>query len=247
MIKAKEVMTQTLATCEPEASVAQVAAIMRDRDIGNVLIVKDGKLSGIVTDRDLSLNVLNGMDDPLRTPIKKYMNSHVVTGKGEWSLERVAKTMAKHQIRRLPIVQHGQLVGIISLGDLALYEDRHGLVKKSLRAISTPNKPSAHKRSVPVAAVLNVGLAAFATSVIGWLTWSHSGKGLRKQINKSDLYHTARHAVSMARDRVDGVVSSKPVRNLRQQIRSNLKGISTRLPSLVNKSPKRKRLGFGRT
>ena len=58
MLKAHEVMTHALATCAPDASVAHVAAIMRDRDIGNVLVVEDNKLRGIVTDRDLVLQAL---------------------------------------------------------------------------------------------------------------------------------------------------------------------------------------------
>ncbi len=64
MLKAYEVMTHPLATCAPEASVTDVAATMRDRDIGDVLIVEDGKLHGIVTDRDLALQALTGQDDP---------------------------------------------------------------------------------------------------------------------------------------------------------------------------------------
>ena len=138
MSKANEVMTHALATCAPDASVADVAAIMRDRDIGNVLIVEDGKLRGIVTDRDLALQALTGKDDPLQTPIQKFMSTKLVTGDADWSLEHVARTMARHQIRRLPIVQDDQLVGIVSLGDVARYENRKNVVTKSLRAISTP-------------------------------------------------------------------------------------------------------------
>src|SRR3972149_1955931 len=119
MLKAHEVMTNALATCAPDASVAHVAAIMRDRDIGDVLIVEDGKLRGIVTDRDLTLQALTGQDDPKQTPIRKYMSTKVVTGEPAWDLEQVASVMAKHQIRHLPIVQDGKLVGIVSLGDVA--------------------------------------------------------------------------------------------------------------------------------
>ena len=77
MSKAYEVMTHALATCAPDESVANVAAIMRDRDIGNVLVVEDGNLRGIVTDRDLALQALTGRDDPLLTPIQKFMSTVV--------------------------------------------------------------------------------------------------------------------------------------------------------------------------
>src|SRR5512141_2502476 len=106
MLKAYEVMTQKVATCTPDTSVSQVAYIMRDRDIGNVVVVEDGKLRGIVTDRDIALRgLLNGEDDPSQTPIKKLMSTKVITGDADWKLERVANVMAKHQVRRLPILQ----------------------------------------------------------------------------------------------------------------------------------------------
>jgi CBS domain-containing protein len=71
MLKAYEVMTRALAICTPETTITQAAAIMRDRDIGNVLVVDDGKLRGILTDRDLAINALTGEVDPLQTPISK--------------------------------------------------------------------------------------------------------------------------------------------------------------------------------
>jgi CBS domain-containing protein len=245
MLKAYEVMTHALATCTPDESVTHVAAIMRDRDIGNVLVVENGKLRGIVTDRDLALQALTGKDDPLKTPIHKFMSAQVVTGESTWSLEQVAKIMAKHQIRRLPILQDGQLVGIVSLGDLALREDRKDVVTKSLQAISTPNSVSASKRSIPVGSLLGFSLAALATTVVGWLTLNHSGQAVRKQMANSDFYHTAQQAVRAALVKVDDAASSKPVRNLRNKVRANLKEISEQLPTLEYNTPKQKYLWFG--
>src|SRR5512145_1962316 len=124
MQKAYDVMTRPLAMCAPDASVTDVAATMRDRDIGDVLIVEAGQLRGIVTDRDLALQALTGLADPRQTPIHKYMSTKVITGESSWNLEQVAKVMAEHQIRRLPIIQDGKVVGIVSLGDVALKSDR---------------------------------------------------------------------------------------------------------------------------
>jgi len=201
-------------------------------------------LRGIVTDRYLALQALTGKDDPLKTPIHKFMSAQVVTGESAWSLEKVAKTMAKHQIRRLPIVQDGQLVGIVSLGDVALREDQKRIVAKSLQAISTPNGIPASRRSVPVGALLGLSLAALATTVVGWLTWNHSGQAVRKQMAKSDFYHTAQQAVSAARSKVEEAASSKPVRDLRHKVHTNLKDLSAQLPTLEYKLPKRKHLWF---
>jgi len=192
MLNAYDVMTHTLATCAPDANLANVTAIMRDRDIGDVLVVEDGKLLGIVTDRDLALQALTGRDDPLQTPVRKFMSSEVVTGEASWSLEQVAKVMAKHQIRRLPIVQDGQLVGIISLGDLAQRDDRKDDVANSLQAISTPINISDSGRSGHGITVIGFALAALVTTIMAWLTWNHSGQVLRKkQMEKNELYPTA--------------------------------------------------------
>ena len=241
MLKAYEVMTRALATCAPDASVADAAAMMRDRDIGTVLVVEDAKLRGIVTDRDLALQALTGEDDPLQTPIRKFMSPQVVTGEAEWSLDQVGRIMAKHQVRRLPIVQDGKLVGIVSLGDLALREKRKDVVAKSLQAISAPAGISAPQRSGRGGALIGFGLVALAATTIAWLNWNRHGQALRKQMVKSKLYHTAQHAVGAARDKVDEAASSKPVRDLRHQVRSNLNDLSASLPSLEYKPPERKR------
>jgi len=244
MLKTYEVMTHELATCAPDESVANVAAIMRDRDIGNVLVVEDGKLRGIVTDRDLALQALTGKDDPTQTPIRKFMSTKVVTGKAEWSLEQVAKSMAKHQIRRLPIVQDGQLVGIISLGDVARYEERKGVVTKSLQAISAPIGISAPNPSGRGGALIGFALAASVTTLMGWLNWSRSGRALTKQIADSKLYHTAQHALSTVLDSVVETASGKPVSDLRLQTRSHVNELPEQLPTLEYKPPQRKHAWF---
>ena len=245
MLKAFEVMTRPLATCAPEAHVTDVAAIMRDRDIGDVLIVEDGKLSGIVTDRDLTLQALTGEDDPRQTPVRKYMSTQVVTGESAWDLARVSNVMARHQIRRLPIVQDGKLVGIISLGDVARYEDQNHVVARSLQAISEPLGVSASQRlgGGVLTAVAAFATAAVATTVIAWLTWSHSGQALRKQISDSEAYHTAWDVMNTARDKVDEAAASKQMRDLCHEVGVKLNDLSAQLPTLEYKS-KRKRFLF---
>ena len=89
------------------------------------------------------------------------------------------------------------------------YEDRKDVVAKSLQAISTPIGVSASERSGRGGALIGLALAALATTVMAWLTWNHSGQALRKQMAKSELYHTAQHALSAARDKVDEAASSK--------------------------------------
>src|SRR5512141_114496 len=109
MPRISEIMTNELATVPPDTTVADVAAIMRDRDIGDVLVVEDGKLRGIITDRDLALQVLAEDHDPQSATVEDFMNKNVITGDATWNLDRAAKTMAKYQVRRLPVVEAGRL------------------------------------------------------------------------------------------------------------------------------------------
>jgi CBS domain-containing protein len=218
MLKANEVMTRALAVVAPEESVSHVAAIMRDRNIGNVLVMESGKLCGIVTDRDLTLQALTGQDDPRQTPISKYMSTQVLTGEADWKLEKVAETMARHQVRRLPIVQNGELVGIISLGDVALREDRENVITESLQAISVSNSKSTSGFLGLSSALIGFTLAALAATMTVWLTWSHSGQSMRKQIAKNELYHSAQHVVGAAQGKVNEARSILSVNDLRRQV-----------------------------
>ncbi len=140
MKKAHEIMTSALVTCKPDVSVAQVARLMRDRDTGDVLIAEDGKLMGIVTDRDIAVRMAAEEKDPREVPVSDLMSTHLVTGQATWDLNKIADTMSKHQIRRLPILENGMLVGIVSLGDLALSDEKQARVGKSLKEISEPSE-----------------------------------------------------------------------------------------------------------
>ncbi|CAG0935942.1 Hypoxic response protein 1 [Thermoflexales bacterium] len=244
MLKAYEVMTRPVATCGPEASVAEAAAIMRDRDIGSVLIVEEGKLRGIVTDRDLALQALTGTEDPRQISLRKFVNGKVITGEATWSLEQVAKIMAEHQIRRVPIVQAGQLVGMVSLGDVSRHEDRKDVITESLQAVSTPSSVVVARRSGRGGALLGLALAAVAATLMIWLTRHPSGQTLRKQVARSELYHAMGRGISAARDKVGEAASSKSMRDLRRQMLSSFDEIVEQLPTLGQKPPKRKFLGI---
>ncbi len=240
MRKANEVMTQSLATCSPDETVAHVASIMRDRDIGNVLIIEDGKLSGIVTDRDLVVNALVDGIDPQHTPIRRFMSSKVITGSPEWSMSKVARTMARHQIRRLPIIQDDQLVGIISLADIARNENRQGVLAKSLREISKSSDVSRTDGAVQTGAIVGLSLLALASTTVALLTWNRSGKELRKQMADTRFYQSAQQAVISAKDKVNEAASSRQARDIKNRIQTNMKDISIQLPRIEYKSPKKK-------
>ncbi len=244
MRKANEVMTQSLATISPDDTVAHAASIMRDRDIGDVIVMQDGRLVGIVTDRDLAIHALTDSVDPHHAPVSRFMCTKVVTGNQDWTMGRIARTMSRHQVRRLPIVQDDQLVGIISLADIARDGYRRSMVSKSLREISRPAEGARSNGSAHVGAWVGLSLLALASTGIALLTWNRSGKELRKQVSDSKFYHSAREAVNAARDRVDEAATSKPARDFRKRIQTNIQEISTQLPRIEYKPPKRRSVIF---
>jgi CBS domain-containing protein len=115
----QEAMTPNPATVEPTTPAREVAQIMKSEDVGAVPIVEDGKLVGMITDRDLTLRVLAEGGSP-DTPVGEIASRELVTVDPQQSLEEAARLMAEHQVRRLPVVEEdGTLVGILAQKDVA--------------------------------------------------------------------------------------------------------------------------------
>lgn len=136
MLQARDIMTGSVISCMPEMTVSKAARLMRDRKIGDVLVTDAGKLVGIVTDRDIAVRVTAKSLDPDQVAVHDVMSEHVQTGEPGWDLDKIARTMGKHQIRRLPITENGVPVGIVSLSDVALHDNHKSHVSKSLKEIS---------------------------------------------------------------------------------------------------------------
>lgn len=115
----REVMTESVVTAPPDAPVRQVAELMRERNVGSVILVDDdGAPVGFVTDRDLAVSVLaDGRDGG--EPAGGHASAPVVTGEPAMSIEDATELMARHGIRRLPVLDGGRLTGIVTLDDIA--------------------------------------------------------------------------------------------------------------------------------
>jgi CBS domain-containing protein len=205
MKKAFDIMTRSLITCGPDTSVGEVARLMRNRDAGNVLVTKDDKLVGIVTDRDIAVQMASDKD-PRELPVRTVMSKHPITGQTNWNLNKVASTMSKHQIRRLPIVDRGNLVGIVSLGDLARRDGERGRIVKSLFHISEPQLVHhQHSSGRPLALVsLLLGMLAAAGII---LTLSPKGlRAVREEIDFGQLGEELNDLVAKGRERITNLV-----------------------------------------
>ena len=116
----RQLMNPQVITVEPGASAALAARLISRHNVGALPVCgSDRKLRGIVTDRDIVLRCVAPEEDPAQTPVRDIMSRCCTTLSPEDDVHKAAVTMARHQVRRLPVVERGKLVGILSLGDLA--------------------------------------------------------------------------------------------------------------------------------
>lgn len=136
-----DVMTTNVDYCTLESTCKEVAVKMKELDVGAIPICDNDSLVGIITDRDL---VLKGFANNLsgESTIAGLMTEMVVTGTKDMSVEEAAKIMSQEQIRRLPIVENNKLIGIVSLGDLAVNDQSNDQAGQALEEISVPSAPN---------------------------------------------------------------------------------------------------------
>ena len=106
----------------PEAPVSEVAQLMREQDIGDVLIMDGERLMGIVTDRDIIVRVLADGRGP-ESPVHMASSLDLVVIGAHDGMDEAARLMRQHKLRRLPVVDDGRVVGVVTLGDLAQVRD----------------------------------------------------------------------------------------------------------------------------
>ena len=119
----KEVCTASVVTCGPQTTILQAASLMRHRHVGDLVVVDDpqdqGVPLGIVTDRDIVIEVLGNGLDPAKTTVGCLMRKPVVIANESEDTTQVIQRMQANGVRRLPVVAHeGEVVGIITLNDL---------------------------------------------------------------------------------------------------------------------------------
>jgi CBS domain-containing protein len=124
-MKVREIMTsEGLATATLDTTLAEIAERMRDENVGAIPIVdEDEKLAGIITDRDIVVRAIAEGEDPNECTAEEILSEQLHTIDPDAALEDAADLMARHQIRRLPVVEDEVVVGMISLGDLAVKSD----------------------------------------------------------------------------------------------------------------------------
>lgn len=121
MRKISDVMTTGCVTVSPQNSLNDAAELMREHDIGFIPVVEGNKLAGVVTDRDIVIRGLAGKKTG-ESAVREVLSDDVVTVSPDLSVDEAVSLMAANQIRRLPVVENGELRGVVALGDLAVRE-----------------------------------------------------------------------------------------------------------------------------
>ncbi len=131
----KDVMSTNIAYCTPVDNVFEAATKMKQEDVGIIPVVNNNRLMGLVTDRDI---VLRGIAEkhPGSESITSVMSTDIVSVSPDDPVEKAAELMSRYQIRRLPVVEHNELVGMVSLGDLAVEQFTDDQAQFALSEIS---------------------------------------------------------------------------------------------------------------
>ena len=119
----QEVMTHDPRTVQPSDTLQDAAKHMRDGDVGAVLVCENDELKGIVTDRDIVVRAVADGRDPAEVKVGDVATTGVKTVNADQSIDEAIKVVRESDVRRVPVVQDGKPVGILSLGDLAIERD----------------------------------------------------------------------------------------------------------------------------
>ncbi|MGP4044562.1 CBS domain-containing protein [Streptomyces sp. 2A115] len=130
----REVMTPGVVAVRPDASLVEAAQLMRAQDIGDVLVARDNDIIGVLTDRDIALRAVADGVDPLTVSAQAVCTPNPVVVGPDEAVAAAVELMRDHAVRRLPVVQDGLPVGMISLGDLAVSQNPESALAEISRA-----------------------------------------------------------------------------------------------------------------
>lgn len=133
-----ELMNDSVVSISPDEPASLAARLLFRHNIGSIPVCsEDGKLRGIVTDRDIVLRCVAAENDPETTPVREIMSRSVITVSPDDDVRQATQQMASGQIRRLPVTKDGRIVGMLALGDMAKTHSFDMEASKALSEISS--------------------------------------------------------------------------------------------------------------
>ena len=137
-MRIREIMTKDVASLRSDDSIERAAQLMKQYNCGSIPVCTQDKLIGIVTDRDIALRSIASGKDATRQRVGDIMTDQVVFGSPDMDVNEAASLMSDRQIRRLPIVENNNLIGIVALGDISLEPSCQDSAEDALSNISKP-------------------------------------------------------------------------------------------------------------
>jgi CBS domain-containing protein len=138
----RDAMTENPRSIAASASVVEAARLMREAHVGSLPITDDETLVGMITDRDITTRVVAEAADPNTTSVEDVYSRDLISVEPDQDLEDALQLMARHQVRRLPVVENNRLVGIVAQADIAFAESE----KKTGQLVEAISEPSEGER-----------------------------------------------------------------------------------------------------
>ncbi|MGQ9460879.1 MAG: CBS domain-containing protein [Candidatus Bathyarchaeaceae archaeon] len=139
-LNVEDVMVEEVVTVEADATVQEAVDLMNKHEIGCLIVVLKGKPVGIITERDMLKRVLAKSIDPEKTKVSEIMSVPLIVGRPGMEIEDAVRLMFKTKIKKLPVVQKGRLVGLITLTDITRFQPHMIRILKKLSATELPPK-----------------------------------------------------------------------------------------------------------
>ncbi len=140
-MKVKDIMAKQVVSLNAEDNVERAAQLMREHNIGSIPVCSEDKVIGIITDRDIAIRSAADGENSKKQSIREIMSSNPVLGKPDMDIQDASRIMSERQIRRLPIIEDKNLVGMVSLGDIALQPKLKEEAEQALSNISETSTP----------------------------------------------------------------------------------------------------------
>jgi CBS domain-containing protein len=134
----RDAMTEDPRSIGVSASVVEAARLMREQHIGSLPVTEDERLVGMITDRDITTRVVAESAVPETTSVEDVYSRDLISVEPDNGLDEALQLMARHQVRRLAVVEHGRLVGMVAQADIALKENER--TGELVGAISEPSE-----------------------------------------------------------------------------------------------------------
>jgi CBS domain-containing protein len=140
-MKVRDKMTTNVTYINPDSTVVEAAQLMQQHNVGSIPVCDQSGVIGIVTDRDIIVRNIAHGKNPQSTTVRDVMTSKVATASPDMDVDDVTKMMAQNQIRRVPVVDNNQIVGMLALGDVATDNRFNVEASEALTEISKPSSP----------------------------------------------------------------------------------------------------------